>query len=69
MLLSGTLETYLEEIVRNASQIFDHSFHQLIKQANLSEATKEHDQLYWVTQMNNIRSQANEIVFAELIFT
>jgi len=31
MLLSGTLETHLEEIDRNASQIFDHTFHQLIK--------------------------------------
>lgn len=69
MLLSGTLETHLEEIDRNASQIFDHTFHQLIIQANLSEATKEYDQLYWVTQMNNIRAQANEIVFSELIFT
>ena len=69
MLLSGMLETHLEEIDRNASLFFNHTFHQLIIQANLSEATKEYDQMYWVTQMNNIRAQANEIVFSELIFT
>lgn len=69
MLLSGTLETHLEEIDRNAGQIFDRVFRQLSMQVNLSETTKENDQLHWVTQMNSIRAQANEIVCSELLFT
>ena len=34
----------------------------------VTEQLKEENQMEWVTQMNNIRNRAMEIVNAELIF-
>ena len=40
----------------------------LLKQNNVAEEMKARDQIAWVGIMNNLKSQAEETIFAELIF-
>ena len=68
LLINGTLSTHLKEIQETAQtrveQIIDH----LKEKSNLAEDMKNTDVLYWVGTMNSIKSQAEEIVFNELIY-
>lgn len=68
LLINGTLSTHLKEIQETAQtrveQIIDH----LKEKSNLTEDMKNTDVLYWVGTMNSIKSQAEEIVFNELIY-
>ena len=41
---------------------------QLCKEQGVTEELKASDQMKWVQMMNNIRSRAEEIVLAELIY-
>ena len=38
------------------------------KQAGITEQLKAEDQMAWVGQMNALKQQAEEIIFAELIY-
>ena len=67
MLLSGTLNTHLEEVDRSASEMFDRLVAQMVAQEGISEKLKAADQTEWVRQMNNIRNRVNEIVHSALI--
>ena len=68
LLINETLSTHLKEIQETAQtrveQIIDH----LKEKSNLTEDMKNTDVLYWVGTMNSIKSQAEEIVFNELIY-
>ena len=67
MLLGGTLNAHLEEIDRSATEMFDRIVEQLKHRDGITEELKAADQLEWVQRMNNIHSQAAEIVRKELI--
>ena len=68
MLINGTLNTHLKEIQETAQTRVDQIINQLKEKSDLTEDMKNTDVLYWVGTMNSIKSQAEEIVFNELIY-
>ena len=68
MLLSGTLNTHLENIDKHAEEMLDHLMREMASKECVAEQVKTEDQLVWVRKMNNIRNRAEEIVLAELIY-
>ena len=68
MLLNGTLNSHLEEIDRQAEEMFDLLIEQMAAREGITEQLKADDQMAWVGKMNNIQSRAMEIVYNELIF-
>ena len=67
MLLSGKLNSHLEEIDRQANFMMEQLVKKLAQTEGVTEALKAQDQMEWVKQMNNIRSRAEEIVTNQLI--
>lgn len=67
MLLSGKLNTHLEEIDRSANEMFDLLVKQYAAREGVTEELKAQDQMEWVRRMNSIREQAEETVASELI--
>lgn len=68
ILLSGKLEEYLREIDWQAEEMFSQLVKQMAECEGVTEQLKAENQLAWVTQMNNLRSRAAEIVNHGLIF-
>ena len=48
--------------------MYDRLVKQLAEQEGVTEQLKSEDQMLWVTKMNNIRNQAQEIVYTEIIY-
>ena len=67
MMLSGTLNTHLEEVDRTANEMYDRLTSQLAEQEGITEQLKVTNQMEWVQQMNNVRNRAAEVVWKELI--
>ena len=68
MLINGTLNTHLKEIQETAQTRAEQIINQLKEKSDLTEDMKNTNVLYWVGTMNSIKSQAEEIVFNELIY-
>ena len=68
MLMRGTLNAHLEETDRQAEELLDRLTKQLAEQEGITEALKAENQMEWVQRMNSIRSRAEEVVLAELIY-
>ena len=68
MLINGTLNTHLKEIQETVQTRLEQIINQLKEKSDLTEDMKNTDVLYWVGTMNSIKSQAEEIVFNELIY-
>ena len=66
MLLSGKLEQHLAEVDRAAQERIERIMAQLHKANPATD--KEADKLAWTAYMNNLLQQAEEIVFAEIIY-
>ena len=69
MLLSGSLWEHLSEIESSCQALLERIISALAKSEGVTESLKASDQLEWVRKMNNIRTRAEEIVLAELIYT
>ena len=69
MLLSGKLNGHLEEIDRTANEMMNRLTTELAKAQGVTESLKASNQMKWVSLMNNIRNQAEEIVMTELIYS
>ena len=65
--LSGELNAYIENIDRQADEMFSHLVRDIAKNENVTERLKATDQMEWVRRMNSIRRRAEEIVNEELI--
>ena len=65
--LGGKLNTHLEEVDRQAQEMFDLLISQMVEQEGVTEELKARDQMAWIGSMNNIRQRAEEIVYRELI--
>ena len=65
--LSGELNAYIENIDRQADEMFSQLVRDIAKNENVTERLKATDQMEWVRRMNNIRRRAEEIVNEELI--
>ena len=68
MLINGTLNTHLKELQETAQTRIDQIINELKEKSDLTEDMKNTDMLYWVGTMNSIKTQAEEIVFSELIY-
>lgn len=67
LLLSGKLNTHLNEIDETAHARMELLTKQMAAAQGITEELKVKDQMAWVGAMNNIRSAAEEIVCTELI--
>jgi hypothetical protein len=68
LLTSGKLQEHLAEIDSMANDRFETMVNQAVKAQNITEVLKASDQMAWVSAMNNIKNQAEEVVFKELIY-
>ena len=68
LLLGGKLSSHLAEIDIRATEIYEQLMQQMVQQNGINEQLKAKNPMAWVGAMNNIRSAAEEIVNAEVIF-
>ena len=69
MMLSGKLNSHLEEIDRQANSMLNRIIEEMKKNLGVTESLKASDQMRWVQMMNNIKSSAEETVLTELIYS
>ena len=68
LLGEGRLNTYLADVDEQAREMLTSLTVELAKTQGIDEHLKATDQMRWVQMMNNVRSQAEEIVIKELVF-
>ncbi len=68
MLLSGRLNPHLREIDRQAQEQVDRMVADLMKANGVDETMKANDQMGWVQAVNSFKTQAEEIVLAEIVY-
>ncbi len=68
LILNGKLMEHLQETETTVQSRLEVIMNQLVEQNNVTEELKDWDQMAWVGAMNSIQNQAEEIIFAELIF-
>lgn len=68
LLLSGKLYEHLAEINACCNERMDRMIHRMADAEGINEKLKASNQLGWVSRMNSIRNQVEEIVLAELVF-
>ena len=68
MQMNETLTPHLEEVDRQATELYDRLIKQFATTEGITEDLKATDQMEWVARMNNIHSRVTEIVNKELIF-
>ena len=67
MLLSGSLYPHLMEVEQTAESQMQQTMEQLLKQNPAPD--KESRQMAWVQHMNGLKTQAEELVMTELIYS
>ncbi len=65
--LSGEINGYIEQIDRNAEEMFSQLVKQLAESEGVTEQLKADNQMLWIQRMNNIRNRAEEIVLSEVV--
>lgn len=68
LMLSGKLREHIEDIERQAQDLFSQLVEQMKQAEGITEQLKDADQMKWVGAMNNIRNRAEEIVKSEVLF-
>ena len=68
LLTSGKLNEHLYQTEQTALQRFEFLTKQLSAEQGVTEELKEKSPMQWVQRMNNIRSQAEEVIMTELIY-
>lgn len=69
LMLSGKLKEQIEEVDRQAEEMFSHLVDRMKQTEGVTEQFKATDQMEWVHRMNSIRNRAEEIVKSEVLFT
>ena len=67
LLGEGRLNAYLADVDEQAQEMLSSLTVELAKSQGIDEHLKATDQMRWVQLMNNVRSQAEEIVIKELV--
>ncbi|WMJ24476.1 TnpV protein [Paludicola sp. MB14-C6] len=67
MMMSGKLNSHLEEIDQIATNQVRMMVSQMAQQQGITEELKATDQMKWVGMMNQIKQAAEEIVLKEII--
>lgn len=68
LLANGTLNSYLADIDRQATEMFERLIKQMAQREGVTEQLKAVDQITWIRKMNNIRNQASEVVYGKIIY-
>ena len=68
MRLNGTLEQQLNDLDRNAQEMFELLTNQYAEFEGVTEELKAKNQTEWIQQMNSIKARAIDVVNAELIY-
>ena len=68
MLMKGTLLEYLEQLDHKAKNRVDKLIAKKAKEQGVTEKLKAENQMLWVGLMNNIKHQAEEIVYSTIIY-
>ena len=68
LLLSGKLYTLLADLNEQASERCSLIIRQMAQAEGITEELKTNDPMGWVQAMNSIRSRAEEIIQAEMIY-
>ena len=68
MRLNGTLNSYLDDIDRNACDMFNSLVRQTAENEGVTEQLKVSNQMEWIRRMNNIQSRVREFILNELIY-
>ncbi len=68
LLIQGKLYQHCAEVEKQARDMFDMLVEQMTKTDGVTEQLKEKKQIEWVCRMNNIESNAREIVYSSLIY-
>ena len=68
LLTDGMLNTRLHEIDLEANEMLETIIPRLAAERGIDENLKACDMLRWVTEMNNIKVNAEEIVLQEVIY-
>ena len=68
LLLSGKLYTVLADLNEQAAERCSLIIRQMAEAEGITEELKAYDPMHWVQAMNSIRSRAEEIIQAEMIY-
>ncbi|MBR0231202.1 MAG: TnpV protein [Clostridia bacterium] len=68
LMLSGKLKEHIEDINRQAEELFSQLVDRMKQAEGVTEQLKTADQMEWVRRMNSIRNRAEEIVKSEVVF-
>ena len=68
LLSEGTLNQRLHEIDVEAKAMVERIIPHLAAERGIDENLKTHDMLRWVSEMNNIKASAEEIVLREVVY-
>ena len=68
LLTSGKLYEHLADIDTSACDMAEYLIKEMAKKQGVTEQLKAEDMMKWVRLMNSLRSSAQEIVKAEVIF-
>ena len=68
LMLSGKLKEHIEDIDRQAEEMFVQLVNRMKQAEGIIEQLKVADQMEWVRRMNSIRNRAEEIVKSEMLF-
>ena len=68
LLLSGKLYTVLADLNEQAAERCGRIIRQMAQAEGITEELKANDPMGWVQAMNSIRSRAEEIIKAEMIY-
>ena len=68
LFMSGKLFDHLHEVDLKAQNELDRLIPILAKQQGITEQIKSENQLKWIGLMNNIKAQAEEIIYSEFVY-
>ena len=68
LLSDGTLNQRLYEIDVEAKTVVESIISHLVTERGINEDLKARDMLHWVSEMNNIKASAEEIVLREVVY-
>lgn len=68
LLLSEKLYQHLLEVDQAANERLEQLMPTMIQAAGITERLKATDQMRWVSLMNTVKAQVEEIIFVELIY-
>ena len=68
LLTEGRLNEYLHAIDIQAHELLYDIIPRLAQERGIDEALKAHNPLRWITEMNNIKASAEEVILQEVVY-